>query len=330
MGRTSGTPPSNSAAAIKIREWRAKKAQAAAAKHKAKRTDAVTKRDSPAGQPALRVLGLDPWGGRLRQFQKWYRFQAAPQEKHMSRAEDMKRALRYPRPTSPAEVRAWLFALLAYWWLTPHSRDAIGYDLLKPTPEWGRVTANLRLSARAPRSGMSSVRRRGRGISCPKGDQAQREVATMRQWHTQVVADGGLEELTDADLEQPLPTTSTVARVLSALTSVGPYTTKSLLGTLTLAGRVHFDRGTIPPGSYSAVQYMLTGEPTLLTSSLWPWSPDPFDTHRSIADLAKLEGCSWQDMQCALCYWAPWRRYSSGRGTAESDSDGRPQVGGQR
>ena len=68
----------------------------------------------------------------------------------MHRAEDMRRALRFPWPMSVPEVRIWLFALFGYWWLTPYGRDALEYELLMPEPDWHRISSCLRLSVRGP------------------------------------------------------------------------------------------------------------------------------------------------------------------------------------
>ena len=104
-----------------------------------------------------------PW----RRFQTWFRQKALPGQKFMRCAWDMRRALRFPQPTSIPEVRVWLFALVGYWWWTPYGRDALGYELLVPDPDWHRIGSCLRLSASGPRAGMSGVRRRGNGISKP-------------------------------------------------------------------------------------------------------------------------------------------------------------------
>ena len=177
-------------------------------------------------------------------------------------AGDVRRALRFPRPTSVPEVRVWLFALVGYWWLTPYGRDALGYELLVPDPDWHRIGSRLRLSASGPRAGMSGVRRRGNGISKPGAvsTQQQRELATLRCWHDAIVRDGVLEDLTDSNPERP-PSSTEAARALARLPSVGPYLVKSLLGVLTLTKRIHFDVGVVPPGSYSSMRYLLAGDP---------------------------------------------------------------------
>jgi hypothetical protein len=90
---------------------------------------------------------------------------------------------------------------------------------------------------------------------------------------------------------------------------VGPHLMQSLLGVLTLTKRIYFDMGVVPPGSYSSVRYLLTGDPALTSRSLWPWSKDPQGTHHYIEKLGQMEGCDWQEMQGALCCWAPWRRF---------------------
>ena len=92
---------------------------------------------------------------------------------------------------------------------------------------------------------------------------------------------------------------------------MGPYLVKSMLAMLTLRDRIRFDAGVMPPGSYSSVRYLFAGGPKLIKRGLWPWSTDPQGTHHHIDQLARLEGCDWQDMQATLCHWAPWRRYDA-------------------
>jgi hypothetical protein len=104
-----------------------------------------------------------------------------------------------------------------------------------------------------------------------------------------------------------------------------------MLALLTLTDRISFDQGVMPPGSYSSIRYLLTGDPTLIKQSLWPWTNDTQQTQQHIDMLARMEGCSWQDMQGALCYWAPWRRYGTPRGRSsppESDSEPAADDGG--
>ena len=86
---------------------------------------------------------------------------------------------------------------------------------------------------------------------------------------------------------------------------VGPYLVKYMSALLTLTDRILFDAGVMPPGSYSSARYLLTGGPKLVKRGLWPWSTDPQGAHHHIDQLARLEGCDWQDTQAALCQWAP-------------------------
>ena len=65
---------------------------------------------------------------------------------------------------------------------------------------------------------------------------------------------------------------------------------KSLLGVLTLTKRIHFDEGVVPPGSYSSVRYLLTGDPALTRRSLWPWSPDPKARTITLKSLRRWKG----------------------------------------
>ena len=100
---------------------------------------------------------------------------------------------------------------------------------------------------------------------------------------------------------------------------MGPHLVQPLLGVLTLTKRIYFDVGVVPPGSYSSVRYLLTGDPALTNRSLWPWSHDHRGTRHYIEKLAQMEGCTWQYMQGALGYWAPWRRCCPRRGPVHTD-----------
>ena len=78
---------------------------------------------------------------------------------------------------------------------------------------------------------------------------------------------------------------------------MGPYLVQSMLAVLTLTKRIRFDASVVPPGSYSSVRYLLSGDPTLSRRSLWPWSKDPPGTHYHIDKLAQMEGSNWQYLQ---------------------------------
>ena len=58
------------------------------------------------------------------------------------------------------------------------------------------------------------------------------------------------------------------------------------------------------------MRYLLTGDPKQVKRGLCPWSTDPQGTHHHIDQLARMEGCDWQDMLGALRYWVPGRRYA--------------------
>ena len=104
----------------------------------------------------------------LRQFQAWFRQEALPSQKFMHHAEDMRRALCFPWPTSASEVCIWIFPWLGYWRLTPYGRGALGCELLMPEPDWHRIVTCLRLSVRGPLAGMSTQRRRGNAVRGPR------------------------------------------------------------------------------------------------------------------------------------------------------------------
>lgn len=350
VGKRSAAGPADgrSASAEKVAKWRAarraaQKAAVAARVGKKVLTPKVRRPSrEPAGpgrDPAPTSAGADDEGAGepqasarrslqefqpdvLRRFQRWFREEAPPGQKYISAAEDMRRVLRLPWPTKPLEVRLWVFASLSFWWLTPYGRDAVGYQLLLESPDWDLIGDLLELAARGPRVGIAGQRRRGTGVlgSGASATQSQREVATMQCWRRAIVEEGKLAELTDADPALPKPSSTDAARCLGGLPSVGPYLVKSMLEMLTLTDRVRFDEGVMPPGSYSSVRYILTGDPKLVKQSLWPWSADPQDTQHHIATLARMEGCSWQDMQGALCHWAPWRRHAGSRRHARSRS----------
>ncbi|MFM7981194.1 MAG: hypothetical protein ACKPKO_17945, partial [Candidatus Fonsibacter sp.] len=119
--------------------------------------------------------------------------------------------------------------------------------------------------------------------------QQQREVATLQCWRNAIVSDRLLQDLTDCAMEVQPPSSTEAARALGKLPYVGPYLVKSMLGVLTQTKRIHFDVGVVPPRSYSSVRYLLTGNPTLMRQSLWPWSNDAEGTRQRIEQLAQVE-----------------------------------------
>ena len=102
--------------------------------------------------------------------------------------------------------------------------------------------------------------------------------------------DGLLEDLTDSTPEGPTPSSTDAARSLARLPSVGSYLVKFMFGVLTLTKRTHFNVGVVPPGSYSSVRYLLTGDPALTSRSLWPWSKDPKARTITLKSLRRWKG----------------------------------------
>ena len=261
---------------------------------------------------------------RLRMFQRWLREKAPPGRRHVRLSAEVRRSLRLPQLADQGIYgrRMWLFALVGFWWLRSGERDAISWALLAPVPDWDGLLAVLRL-ARAV--GTDEVRRRGSGSKSPDDLRLIGLIETLQSWRNPIV-NGELGIITDSSH----PTTTVeAARALKALPGLGAYLCKNVLVSLELAGAATFNGGVIGPGAYSSLLYMLTGAPScaLVKTSLWPWSNDPFALHGHIDRLAQADGMSWQDMQAALCWWAPWRRHPAARRTdtdsdSDSDSDG--------
>jgi hypothetical protein len=103
---------------------------------------------------------------RLRDFQDWYRNTALPGHRAVKQSPDMARALRTPMQ-SPA---AWIAALLCFWWLEAPARDALGWLLTEPTPDWRLVRRLLGVATVIGHSrnhGPGSRFRRGLGVAAP-------------------------------------------------------------------------------------------------------------------------------------------------------------------
>jgi hypothetical protein len=154
--------------------------------------------------------------------------------------------------------------------------------------------------------------RKRRRVPTDQNDVVGKCLQTLRAWYNSIVCCGSLAITTDRDVSDAAirPTTSETARALSGLPGVGPYLAKDVLVTLLHAGEIVYDRGIIGPGASSSLDYLLGGPPVLVPKSFWPWTPNSEHRHALIEELARAERqAHFFDMQAALCWWAPWRRF---------------------
>jgi hypothetical protein len=225
-------------------------------------------------------------------------------------------------------MRIWLAALVAFWWLDACARDTV-VNLLATSelPNWAYVrtllvdAAGVALACPPRRiDGPTGAGRRGPGLlGSRKTSRIDRTLITIKAWHSSIVSGTAAAVATVADrlgpeAEQPGPPTSTeVASALRTLPGCGPYLAKNVINTLVLLNLVRFDTGVLGPGAIRALAY-LQGQDVTDTGQwkgLWPDQADPNGWRAAVQELTDQEvNCHWVDMQCALCYWAPWRRGS--------------------
>jgi hypothetical protein len=266
------------------------------------------------GSPCCRLgasVSLEMHVARLRQFQHWYRATASPFHRRYQESPELVRSLRLPLK-SPS---AWLAAVIAYWWMEDCARDAVGWLLAVPDPDWSRIGELLRWAGTVSRSG--AVRhaiagrryRRGSGAMPVRGCARNfRAILSIQRWHELVVSGGGLSELVKALTAPATPTprmtTSCAADLLSQVRGIGPYLAKNVINTLLSHGLLEFDVGIVGPGALTTVIFLRGGTVALSRCyGLWPNQEDDYKVRDAIAHLAALEGCHWLDMQHALCLW---------------------------
>ena len=257
---------------------------------------------------ALLVLDLHP--ARLREFQHWYRATASPAHRRYQDSPDLVRSLRLPLK-SPS---AWLVAVIAYWWMEDCARDALGWLLTFPEPDWLQIGELLRWAGTVARNG--AVRRHG----CPRDPRGTvaapericprnfRTVLPLRRLHELVVNVGSLSQLVKAlkapAAPTPRMTASCAADLLSRTRGIGPGLAADVLNTLLSHGLLEFDVGIVSPGALAAVFYLRGGEGTQPRCyGLWPRQADKYTVRDAIAHLAALEGCHWLDVHHALRLW---------------------------
>lgn len=277
-----------------------------------RRSIALRARGSPGPGPHDQLgagAGSDMHPVRLLRFQHWYRTVAAPCHRRYQESPDLVRSLRLPLK-SPS---AWLAAVIAYWWMEDCARDAVGWLLTMPEPDWTRIWELLRWAGTVSRSGAVAHAgrryRRGAGAIPALGCAPHfRSILSLRRWHELVVSGQGLTALVEAVKAPAAPTprmtTSCAADLLSQVRGIGPYLAKNVINTLLSHGLLEFDTGIVGPGAFTSLVF-LRGGPYVLPRcrGLWPSQEDDYKVRDAIAQLAVLEGCHWLDMQHALCLW---------------------------
>jgi len=276
--------------------------------HSTRRSVVIHARGSRSCQLSASA-GLDMDPARLRQFQHWYRAIASPCHRRYQESPELVRSLRLPLK-SPS---AWLAAVIAYWWMEDCARDAVGWLLTTPEPDWSRIWELMRWADTVSRSGAVAHAgrryRRGSGAMPASGCAPNfRAILSLQRWHELVVSGEGLSELVKAlkapAAPTPRMTTSCAADLLSHVRGIGPYLAKNVINTLLSHGLLEFDVGIVGPGSFATVVFLRGGADVLPRCyGLWPSQEDAYKVRDAITHLAALEGCHWLDMQHALCLW---------------------------
>ena len=227
-------------------------------------------RDKPG--PIMAAPTCDYQVDRLRQFQQWYRNHAQPHEKRFQDSSDFIRSMRLPL-MSPSQ---YLAALMAFWWLDDCGRDAVGWLLAEPKPNWQDVRRLLDIAAETAPA--AKPRRRGLGAVPAKRNLKTRSFLTVQRWHTLVVDQNVLAPLAQAMATkppQPRMQTSCAATVLAAVRGVGPYLAKNIINTLFSHGFVEFDLGIVGPGALATLTWLRGGEGNLSSQGFWPTVKGP-------------------------------------------------------
>jgi hypothetical protein len=220
-------------------------------------------------RPSIAAPFCDFRCDRLRQFQQWYRFKAGPQERRFDESSDFIRSTRLPLTSLPS---VYLAALMAYWWLDDCGRDAVGWLLAEPKPDWQNVRRLLAIAAGTVRPA-AKRRRRGFGAVPANSNTKTRTFLTVQRWHMLVVGQNALAPLARAmETKRPQPKmkTNCAAAALAVLRGVGPYLAKHIINTLFWHGVLAFDQGTVGPGALATLAWLQGGDNTLPSTGLWP------------------------------------------------------------
>jgi hypothetical protein len=255
-------------------------------------------------RPSIAAPFCDFRCDRLRQFQQWYRFKAGLEERRFNESSDFIRSTRLPLTSLPS---VYLAALMAYWWLDDCGRDAVGWLLAEPKPDWQNVRRLLAIAAGTVRPA-AKRRRRGLGAVQANSNTKTRTFLTVQRWHMLVVGQNALAPLARAmETKRPQPKmkTSCAAAALAVLRGVGPYLAKHIINSLFWHGVLEFDLGIVGPGALATLAWLQGGDNTLPSTGLWPNArvPAALIAREGVARLAEMESCHWLDMQHALCLW---------------------------
>ena len=287
-----------------MRQWRHKRRMDTLVKNPGGKRRCRRAKPKCEPRPSIAAPSGDFRFDRLRQFQQWYRNEAQPQEKGFAESVDFIRSMRLPLTSLPS---AYLAALMAYWWLDDCGRDAVGWLLAEPKPNWQDVRRLLTIAAGtvAP---AAKPRRRGLGAVPANSNTKTRPFLTVQRWHTLVVGQNALAPLVRAMATkppQPKMKTSCAAAALAVVRGVGPYLAKNIINTLLSHGIVEFDLGIVGPGALATLAWLRGGDSTLPSQGLWPTTQAPAAViaRQGVARLAEMESRHWLDMQHALCLW---------------------------
>ena len=102
--------------------------------------------------------------------------------------------MRMPWTTSSP---AYLAALMAYWWLDDCGRDAVGWLLAEPKPNWQDVRRLLTIAAGTV-GPAAKRRRRSLGEVQANNNTNTRTFLTVQRWHMMVVGQNALAPLARA------------------------------------------------------------------------------------------------------------------------------------
>ena len=194
---------------------------------------------------------------------------------------------------------------MAYWWLDDCGRDAVGWPLAEPKPDWQNVRRLFAIAAETVRPA-AKRRRRGYGAVPANSNTKTRTFLTVQRWHMMVVGQNALAPLARAmatKRPQPKINTSCAAAALAVLRGVGPYLAKNIINTLCWHGVSAFDQGIVGPGALATLAWLQGGDNTLPSTGLWPNARvlAALIAREGVARLAAMESCNWLDMQHALC-----------------------------
>ena len=207
-----------------------------------------------------------------------------------------------------------LVGLLAYFWLriAAEDRASVARALaLAQAPDWSVLHGILASVPRRCRLPGKVAIRRGHGawpVDQVEGlDTAQREVASLRAWHSLLHGPDTARAMPDLGLQRAAraTSTSTLALFLARVPGAGPYLAAKVLYGVDLLGLATCDFLVVGPGAVQAGLRLHSGTrcDAYATSGLWPWTPNAGHMQALLGHLAKVCKLSRPFVQVALCMW---------------------------